>query len=482
MKILLLNPPDRHVAKTTSDWDISASDIGIFPPIGLTYLGGALRSKTDHEVKIYDSILEGSTQEDIVKVLNDYKPDFVGMTAYTPTFFDLLETAKTIKRCDPRIHVCIGGAHAFMFGRETMEHSVFDSIVLGEGESTIVNITNALENNIPLHKIEGLLIRRNGEVIRTGEPGYHDKLDELPLPAFDMLPFRRYYSAIGTGKTVGTILTSRGCPYACTFCCKPYRTYRMRSIERILEEMKLYIDLGVREFFFFDDLFNINPKRVIELSQAILDKGWDVDWSFRGRVDQVTEEMIKTAKKAGCRQILFGVETATNEGLKAINKNIKIEQVYSAMRMCRRSGIATSTNWIIGFPHHTKKEDILGLIDTAVKVDSDYAQFNILIPYHGTEIFNEGSSKGLFDSETWRKFVLDPKPNFEEPVWEEYMSREELSGLLSRCYRRFYFRPKLIARKLIDIRNVKHFKLHVKGALTLLGFGGYKREEKVRAC
>lgn len=477
MKVLFINPPDRFVAKTTSDWDIKASDIGIFPPIGLTYLAGALQAKTNHDVRIYDSLLEGDLEDDINKQVLAYKPDLIGMTAYTPTFYDLLKTAENIKKVWPHAHICVGGAHTYLFGRETLAHSVFDSVALGEGETVIVELANALKRGTSLEQVRGLLVRKEGQIVETGKAGYHEQLDELPYPAIDLLSYNRYFSAIGTGKSVGTILTSRGCPYSCTFCCKPYRSYRMRSVAHILGEMKLYLNRGIDEFFFFDDLFNISPQRVMDLSRAIIDNGWKIVWSFRGRVDRVTDEMLAIAKRAGCRQILFGVEAATDEGLKAIQKNISIGQVADAVRVCRRNGIASSTNWIIGFPHHRSREDIMDLIRTAVRIDSDFAQFNILIAYQGTDIFREGCARGLFNAEIWRDFVLHPVPHFTEPIWDEFFTREELSEMLRLCYKKFYFRPRVIMRRLKDIRNVQHLLLHVKGALTLLGFGGYRRQD-----
>jgi len=191
----------------------------------------------------------------------------------------------------------------------------------------------------------------------------------------------------------------------------------------------------------------------------------------------VTEDMLRLAKKSGCRQALFGVEDATDEGLKRINKKITVEQVRRAVRLCRKLGILTSTNWIIGFPHHKAREDILHLIDTAVAIDSDFAQFNIMIAYDGTEIFKEGVAKGLFPADIWRRHAANPVANFVEPIWEEHLSRSELSQLLKLCYRRFYFRPLPIFRKLLRLRRLSELVLFVKGALTILGIKGYHRKK-----
>lgn len=477
MRVLLMNVPDAHVGKTTDDWDIEASDIGAFPPMGILYLAGAIRAAGHHDVRLLDCILDRLTPEAVAEEVKAYAPDVVGLTVYTPNLFDALIVSRKVRQALPDVKLVWGGPHTMLFPQESMAHLEVDYLVTGEAEETFPMFLDALESRSDFSSIPGVWYREDGDVKNTGSPGYVKNIDELPFPAIDLLDFKRYYSAIGTGLPVGTICSSRGCPFHCTFCCKPYSTYRSRSVQNILAEMETYYARGIREFFFFDDLFNASAKRVKDIAQIILQKNWtDVVWSFRGRVDAIDEDMLKLAKKAGCRQILFGVEDASDEGLKAIKKKITVDQVRRAMQLCRKFGILTSTNWIIGFPHHRTRQDILNLIDNAVSIDSDFAQFNICIVYDGTEIFEEGVSKGLFDRDIWRKHAHDPIPNFIEPIWEEHLSRRELSELLKLCYRRFYFRPISILRKMMRIRSLSEMMLLARGAFTLLGIRGYKRK------
>ncbi|MFA5336818.1 MAG: radical SAM protein, partial [Candidatus Omnitrophota bacterium] len=270
---------------------------------------------------------------------------------------------------------------------------------------------------------------------------------------------------------------SRGCPYECTYCNRPYRTYRSYTNERILSEMDYFYKQGIREFVFFDDMFNINPKRVIDISDSIIKQFPDITWSFRGRVDQVSEDMVKKAKQAGCRQIMFGVEAAKDEDLKAIKKKINTQQVINAIKICRKLGLETSTNWIIGLPTHKTRQDIIDLLNFAIKTGTDYAQFNILIPYAETEIFNDGVERRVLPQNFWNEYVLNPTPNAYIPIWEEHLSREELSALLKICYHKFYLRPSNIVKNILKIKSFSHFKTKFKGMLTVLGFGGFKREK-----
>lgn len=484
MKILLINPPTTHLAVTSKEWMTTAEDIGAFPPIGLMYLAGSLRASTDAKIEIIDMVLEHITLAELEERVKESAPDIVGLTAFTPMFYDVMEVAKLVKRVKRDCHLCLGGAHTGTYPLETIAKAEIDSILLGESEYNFVTLVQALAKGEDLRNVPGLLYKdRAGKISAIPQPGYISDIDSIPFPAFDLLPFKRYFSAIGTGNPVGTISSSRGCPYECTFCCKPYRTYRMRSARNIIQEMRLYYEKGIREFFFFDDMFNINPGRVVEISEAILLSAMgSIVWSFRGRVDQVSGDMFRKAKESGCRQVLFGVETATDEGLRLIKKKITTKQVLDAVRMAKRSGIETNTNWIIGFPHHRSKKDIEELIRFAKKVDSDYAQFNILIPYEGTEIYEQGVRQKVLERNFWRDYTLNPVPHALIPVWEEFLSREVLSGLLRLCYAGFYFRPHKILKNMLTVKSLAHLMRKVKGATVLLGLGGYRKRRKSLRC
>lgn len=473
-----MNAPDSHIAKTTSDWDIEATDVGVIPPIGLAYIAASILKHGKHDVRIVDNILERNTDDDIAAIVKEFNPDVVGIGTYTPALYDALELTELIKRLNSRIVTVWGGPHTMVFPNETMTHGVIDYLLLGEVEETFPRFCDALENGESFEAITGIVFRKDGEIIQTGPPAIIKDINSSPFPAFRLLQYKKYFNAVGTGKPIAVICSSRGCPYNCTFCCKPYSTYRSRSAENILAEIQSYVDAGIDELLFYDDLFNVNTKRVIEISNAIIQKNWKIRWAFRGRVDSITDEMLTIAKKAGCWQVFFGVEAGTDEGLSAINKRIRIQQVIDAVHLCRKHKIITSTNWIIGFPHDKNESDIDALIRTAIKVDSDLAQINICIIYHGTKIFEEAVTAGIIDKNIWADYVKRPVPDFIEPIWDMYMSRDELSGMMKDFYRRFYFRPKTILRRAASIRSIKELLLNIKGALVLLGVGGYKRGDK----
>lgn len=479
MKIMLINSLPQQAASATADWDTAQEDIGAFPPIGLTYIAGYLLKNTDHDVRILDAVAERLDYPQIQERILKFNPEIVGSTIFTPTFYDNLVLAKLVKKILPDCYVCMGGVqHVRMFLKETLSHPEIDFLVRGEGEEIFADLISALENGRPLASVDGISFMDNGIVVSPGPEGYIKDINELPPPAFGALDIDLYRSVIGTGKTVGTISTSRGCPYKCTFCDHPYRTFRVYDNDRILSEMQWFYDKGVREFMFFDDMFNINAKRVDEISDAILSSFPDISWAFRGRADQVTYEMAKKAKKSGCVQMMFGLEATTNEHLKIIKKQITIDKLSEAVKICKKVGIGTSSNYIIGFPFHKSRQDILDVIKFAIGCGSNYAQFNILLPYAGTEIYEQGVKKGILPADFWINYVLNPEPNAYIPIWDEFLSREELSELLKMCYQKFYLRPSKVFENLLKVRSFSQLNMKIKGMFTVMGIkGGYKRGE-----
>ena len=478
MRILLINAPAEYAALVTTGWDRKAEDIGTFPPIGLSYVAGYLKKYTNHEVTILDALAERLGYEQLEQRIAQIQPDLVGTTVFTQTFYDTLLLARTVKKISKDIYFCVGGTqHLRMLLEETMSHPEIDFAVRGEGEVIFANLLDALEHRKPLAKVDGISFRENGKVVTVGIEGYIRDINELPSPAFELLPIEKYRSAIGTGRVTGTIATSRGCPYKCTYCDRPHRSFREYSPERVMSEMRYFYANGVREFVFFDDMFNITTKRVIGLSNALLQEFPDITWSFRGRADRVTEEMVLIAKKSGCKQMMFGIEAANDEDLKSIKKNLTIKQLLDALALCKKHGIETSTNWIIGLPCHKSRQDILDLLDTAKKCGTDYVQFNILVPFNGTELYEEGIKKNILPRDFWRNYVLDPQPNAYAPVWDEYLSRDELSELLKVCYRGFYLRPSKILDHVLRVKSFAHFMEKVRGGLVVLGVRGFKRDK-----
>lgn len=469
MRIMLISSVVTHSAQSNPEWT-AENDVGDFPPIGLMYLAGYLRKYSPHhEIKILDANLLRYNQEDIGRDIEEFKPDLVGMTIYTDILYDCRETMRVVKDFSKNTIMVVGGAHATYRPEDTMLIPEVDYACIGEGELIFNELIDALEGKGNISKIKGLLYRdKNGKLVRNEGFGYIKDLDSLPHPVFDLLPFSKYYSMIGTGAPTGVLCSSRGCPHSCTYCSKMYNNYRARSTASVIEEMNLYYKQGIKEFMFFDDMFNITSVRAIEISKAIAGNFPDIEWSFRGRADQITPELAVELRKSNCRQVSVGAEAHKDEIQEELKTGKKVALIKKAVRILRKNDIRINTNWIIGLPQHKGAQDIEELLKVIFDIDPDYVQFSILMLWGDTELFKEAVSKKVIRADVWDNYIKNPIPNFRIPCWEEHIPIKEQSRLLRYCYTRFYLRPKVFFRQLTNIRKGSMLKLKIKGLMIIL--------------
>lgn len=469
MRIMLISSVVTHSAQSNPEWT-AENDVGDFPPMGLIYLAGYLRAQAPHhQIRIVDANVLRYTQEDIERELIEFRPDVVGMTMYTDILYDILQTLRMVKRVSGDIKIVVGGAHPINHPQETMAIPEVDFICIGEGEIIFAQLIEALEGRRDLSTINGLIYRdRQGGIVRNEGAGYIEDLDSLPYPAFDLLPYKKYFSMIGTGVPMGVLCSSRGCPYKCTFCSKMYNNYRGRSAENIIGEMRLYYECGIREFMFFDDMFNFPARRAIEIARNIAENFKDIEWSFRGRADQITEELGEELRKSNCKQISLGAEAHADKILTELRTGKKIEYIKKAVQISRKSKIRVNTNWIIGLPQYKSAQDIREMMKTIFEIDPDYVQFTMLMLWDDTELYRQAVERRIVDPRLWTDFINNPAPQFLIPCWEEHLSRKEQSVLLRECYTRFYLRPKTAIRQIMDVRSWTMFKLKFKGLIIML--------------
>ena len=472
LKILLINPPRFNIVKwTANDWEIDLAEISSFPPLGLMYIASYIKRHSAYDVMIMDAVAEGMSYEAIGQAIKAYSPDVVGISSFTYTFFDALKTAKLVRALCPSAHIDIGGPHTSLFPEETMTHREFDSLVIGDGEITFKEMIDCIAEGRSFDTVSrDILYRQGGAVIKKQGKRYLKDLDSLPFPAIDLVNYKRYYSPFGRETTMATICTSRGCPFQCTYCQVPDKQYRVRSAKNIIEEMLWYYERGIRFFYFFDDMFNITLQRVIEISEMILNSEMrgHISWLFRGRVDSVNDDMLRVSKMAGCRQILFGVEDYNDEGLKKIKKKITIQQAFEAVRLAKKYGIETSTNWIMGLPNHRSTQDLKELVDTAIRIDSDYAQFSILQLLPGCEMYDEAVAEGILDPNYWKDYVLSPKAQFYVQLYTKCFGAKELSDIYRDAHIRYYRRFGYILKRLLKVRSLKELKVKARAAMAVL--------------
>ena len=239
------------------------------------------------------------------------------------------------------------------------------------------------------------------------------------------------------------------------------------SADRTVAEMvKCYL-MGIKEIFFYDDTFTVSKKRVLEICRLIKSSGVRMTWDVRSRVDTIDEEMIKTMKEAGCVRIHFGVESSQEHVLKALNKGITKTQVKNAFTWCRKHGVKSLAYFMIGNPGETEN-DIIATARFARELKPDYMQCTILTPFPATKLYSQAITSGLLKTDVWREYALNPKKDFQPPVWEENFTREELQENLRLFYKKFYLTPRFILGAVLEIRNLAQLTRYFKAGLSLL--------------
>jgi anaerobic magnesium-protoporphyrin IX monomethyl ester cyclase len=469
MKVMLIMPPIENKVKFFQGWQLNSSDYGLFPPLGLLYIATVLkRQLPEVEVKIVDCPSQGFGNIEVKEIVSNFRPDVVGMTTFSLCLVDVLGVAKTVKSIDQNIHVCLGGPHTSIYPAQTLEYPEIDSIVVGEGEYVFLELVKQLKEKKDFcSTIDGIYLKQDLKK-KYFKKAVAVDLNELPFFDITLVDRKIYYSSIGRYRNIITLLSSRGCPYKCTFCDTPYKEFRSREVENIFQEIKLRLSQGYQEIFFYDDTFNINSKRITDLCELIIKDNVRFSWSFRGRVNNLTFDTLKIAKRSGCQRIHFGIETATNSGLEELRKMITVEQIKEVFYWCRKLKIKIVADFIIGLPFERSRKMVLENIMRLIKFSPDYAQFNILQPVPGSEIYSLGARRGVIDPNIWEDFVHCPNVNFEAPLWTEYLKKDELADLLYLAYRKFYLRPRFILRNLLSARTSSAVKRMFNGGLKIM--------------
>jgi radical SAM superfamily enzyme YgiQ (UPF0313 family) len=419
--------------------------------------------RQNHEVKIIDSSILNYTIGDVERELRSFNPDVVGVTSVTPSIYEAYKVAETAKKVREDCTVILGGPHATFMPRQTMEECEYiDIIVRGEGEETTRELIENIEKGVPLNKVMGITFRKEKGIIDTEPRPFIKNIDDIPFPSRDLLPMHLYKF---NGVKYTTMLTSRGCPFGCSFCSSSRLFggyWRGRSPENVLEEIKtVYGEYGIRNIEFMDDTFTLDQKRAEKICDGIIEQGWDISWGASSRVDTLSKELAEKMKKAGCWIIFLGIESGSQKILDTIGKRITLEQAKKAVEILKDAGIQVLGSFIIGFMQDTK-ETIKETIKFAKSLNLDYAEFSILTPYPGTPIFDYAKKNNMLLTEDWSKYTAT------EPIVKiEGISEKEVKALFQKAYITFYLRPKIVMKWLRN-KQFSFIKTGIKAAINYL--------------
>ncbi len=465
MRVLLIRPPARHTVESEVPEAVEAENLS-YPPLALLSIAQFLLSHSSHEVKILDAQLDDLPYDRLEEEVRSWAPDVVGITAFTVQLVDVHKTIQTVRRAGVQ-RVVVGGPHVNDFPQECRNLPGVDAVVKGEGQKPMLDLCEAWARGEEARGIPGVMAHPEDPVPEE-DVYFSNNLDEYPILDRTLIEYERYYDVMGDGGIFTTMISSRGCPYRCTFCNTPRHRYRVASPARVCDEIAHCIELGIREIYFVDDTFNITNQRVHDLCDEILKRGLQFTWTVRFRVKGVDRPLLEKMKAAGCQRIQFGVEQGTEEGLLRLKKDVTSLEIEHAFRLCREVGIHTVAYFMIGTPTERNRDDVIDTIDYSIRLDPDFVMYNILTPFPGTTLYDEGVRDGVLDIEPWWRFMRAPDESFKAQVWDEYFTRDELRNLLDLAYRRFYWRPKFVARNLLQIRNLTDFKRKATAGLRLL--------------
>lgn len=466
MRVMLIRPPARHTVESEVPEAVSAENLS-YPPLALMAIATFLKAQSQHEVCILDAQLDNLDYSALEAKVAEWKPEVVGVTAFTVQLVDVLKTVQTSRKVASVKYVVVGGPHVSDFPKECVALPGVDAAVKGEGQKPMLDLLDAWEKGESPRGIPGVMAHPD-DPVPEADVYFSNNLDDYPITDRTLVDYRRYYDVMGKGGIFTTMITSRGCPYRCTFCNTPRHRYRVASPKRACDEIEECLKLGISEIYFVDDTFNITNQRVHDLCDEILARGLKFSWTVRFRVKGVNEALLTKMKAAGCGRIQFGVEQGTEEGLLRLKKDVTVREIEHAFQLCRKIGIRTVAYFMIGTPTERTREDVEDTIDYAIRLDPDFVMFNVLTPFPGTTLYDEGQRDGVLDVQPWMDFMRQPDERFKAQLWDEHFDRKELRELLNHAYRRFYWRPKFVARNILQIQGPKDFLRKANAGLRML--------------
>jgi radical SAM superfamily enzyme YgiQ (UPF0313 family) len=444
-------------------------------PMGLAFIAAAVREANIADVEIIDAAALNYSETDLISHLQKSKPDIVGISILTPMYVRAQETIAIVKKTLEKAIIIVGGPHVTVFPEITLnENNDIDIAVFGEAEQTIVELINHFKGKGTLKGIKGIAYKAEDKVyINEARPLKND-IDNLPLPARDLLPMKSYKPAPTYFKKLPSylILASRGCPFNCAYCSKVSgKIYRKHSIKRIITEMKLLIDeYGAKDIIFRDDTFTVDREHVIKLCNEIIKEGINkkIEWSCMTRVNLVDKELLELMKKAGCWSIHYGVESGNQRLLDLIDKGITLEQVKKAFKLTREAGIEIKAFFMLGLPTETKEES-MKTIEFSKEIDPDWVQFTITTPYPGTKLYDITKKDHTLKSFKWENYQTWAGWSDKELVYvPEGRDEKELKELQKYAMRSFYLRPKFILRQIKYLGSLNRIKAYMAGAKAII--------------
>lgn len=376
-------------------------DVIFSPWLGLGYLGAVLE-KFGCEVKIVDGCAPyaSSDMDKFVNRIEDFNPDIIGVTITLWLAKNSYHLMKKLKKLD--IPIIAGGPHVTLQPDEVLNNGA-DIICIGEGEETFPEIIEYVKGKKSIKDIQGISYKdRNSSFIHNESRPLISSLDILPYPAKHLFGYENYVRKDSEKNRFGNMITSRGCPNACTYCASKTfgRKIRYRTPENIVGEMKyLKEHFGVSHIEFIDDAMTVNQNQMLSLCQVIKESKLGISWSCITRIDCVTPELLKNIREAGCVMVNYGIESGNDHTLRRIRKGFKSEQIKKVLQWTKNVDINCDVNFMTGFPWENQYEmRITTRLVKEIRPFVNRISLGILTPMPKTELYEEYKNKYSFEN------------------------------------------------------------------------------------
>ncbi|MBI4682359.1 MAG: radical SAM protein [Nitrospirae bacterium] len=446
--ILLINPPyNREVYTETKT-------LSVHPPVGLAYLASFVQ-RYGVKVEIIDANALNYSRGELVNRIVDHPSRIVGITSVTALIHSVCKICDEVRAKSDKV-IILGGQHGTFKDKEILEScKSIDYIVRGEGEVTLLRLLHRLKINKSAKGLMGVSYPDNNTVVSNPSRPPIKDINKIPFPAWELLPRSKYklngFLDIGfKGEQLAKLISSRGCPNKCTFCASAFfwGKVRFRNVDNIYEEIEyLTQKLHVRQIDFMDDCLTIPVSRFKDLCNRIIDNKLNFKWSCYSRVQNITDELVLLMKKAGCFQVLLGIESGNQEIIDSLKKNITLEQVTNAVKLFKKHGIDCLGFFMVGLPKDTKYT-VHETVNFAKKLNLDFPFFSVTTPLPGTELYDSFMSSDLAPSNfEWDQFSTHGKTIYRT----ENLSSEEIKKLYDYAIKKCYFNPTFITNLLINI-------------------------------
>ena len=477
MKVLILSPAIEGVRNVVRDfmygcWCGGRRIGGMqMPPLNLLYVATVLR-QSGHQVELVDAALDYGAYERARERASEYGA-LVILTS-TNSFGLDVTACQEVKRSNPAIKTILFGSHPTFMPDHCLAESAVDVIVRREPEFIIRDLVGELERGGDWRKVRGIGYRRDGKNVLNRYYPFIRNMDELPAPDRSLLPAGiDYFNPVVKRMPYTTLQTSRGCPAKCNFCTVPTffgKRIRVRSADRVIDEFVTLAGLGYREVFIRDETFTVYRERNTEICQRLIDERVDLTWICNARVDMITSDQIALMKRAGCHMIKFGVESGNQRILDNIGKGITVEQTRAAFRACRDLGMDAHAHVMLGATGETR-DTIEQTIDFVCSLEPTTASFGIFTPYPGTEVFSQvARDHPEIADGTDATMQLLHVTGFYNQYFTD-LPTDELERSVRTAYRRFYFRPRYLARRLRSIDSGDELMRWVIAGTNIFSFG-----------